>query len=260
MFPRRWFTALTALLVSFAAVASDVEKEQRWADQIVDAIIEGDAVWLQADGQAFLGIFTEAEDPDSKLGAIIAHGIGVHPDWQQVVYPLRTGLPPLGWHTLSLQMPILPNDADEGEYAALMDEVVPRLNAGVAFLKERGVDNIVIVAHSLGSTMASYYLSTGDRDVEGFVAIGMPAGIRNSGIVNAEMVKRIKVPLLDLYGGSDSAEVMAAAPVRERVKGEGADGAYTSRRVEGANHFFDGQEEALVDAVHDWLAAVVVGR
>jgi alpha/beta superfamily hydrolase len=252
-----WFGAAIALVVSVGAVASDVEKEKRWADQIVDALIEGEAVWLSDGEREFLGIYTEAEDPASKAGAIIAHGIGVHPDWQQVVYPLRTGLPPLGWHTLSLQMPILPNDAEEAAYAALMGEVAPRLDAGVSFLRERGVERIVIIGHSLGSTMASYYLSAGGREVDGFVAIGMPAGIEDSDIVNAEMVADIEVPMLDLYGSEDLSEVLAAAPAREKAKEGGDGGAYESRKVDGANHFFDGKEEVLLDSVADWLGTAL---
>jgi predicted esterase len=251
-------TGLLALLACCVAVASDVGKEQRWADQIVDALIDGEAIWLSADGHEFLGIFTEVEDPDAKAAAIIVHGIGAHPNWQQVVYPLRTGLPPRGWHTLSLQMPVLPNDADPGEYAALMDDVAPRLDAGIAYLKEQGIDRIVIIGHSLGSTMSAYYLSTGDRDVDGFVAIGMPGGIPNSGISNAAMVPKITTPMLDLYGSNDSAEVLAAVPKRENSNGGAAGGAYTSQRVDGANHFFDGKEDELVNVVHEWLTSAVV--
>jgi len=257
MFRLTIFTALFALLASHVALASDVEKEKRWADQIVDALIDGDAVWLRADGHEFLGIFTEAEDPDSKAAAIIVHGIGVHPNWQQVVYPLRTGLPPRGWHTLSLQMPILPNDAKPEEYPALMDEVGPRLDAGIAFLKEQSAEQVVILAHSLGATMTAYYLSTGDRDVQAFAAIGMSDGIGDGDIVNAEMVAKTTVPMLDLYGSDDLPAVLAAVPQREKVKAERIAGAYTANRVDGANHFFDGKDADLVDAVTTWLGASV---
>ena len=260
MFRKDLLAALFALLVSFNSLASDVEKEKRWADQIVDALIEGEAVWLAADGQEFLGIFTEAEEPDSKRGAIIAHGIGVHPDWQQVVYPLRTSLPTLGWYTLSLQMPILANEAEEAQYAVLMKEVAPRLDAGVAFLKERGMEKIVIIGHSLGSTMASYYLSTADRDIEGFVAIGMSAGTLITGAGSAELVTTIKIPMLDLYGSVDSPEVLSAVPEREQAKSDSAGKDYASRKIEGANHFFDGKEDKLVDAVHTWLTATIAGE
>ena len=44
------------------ALASDLEKERRWADQVVDALLDGEAVVLN-DGRAdFLGIVTESAD------------------------------------------------------------------------------------------------------------------------------------------------------------------------------------------------------
>ncbi len=260
MLRRGLFAAVAALLFSLTAIASDVDKEKRWADQIIDALIEGDAIWLNAGEHKFLGIFTEAEDSASKHGAVVVHGIGVHPDWQQIVYPLRTGLPAHGWHTLSLQMPILPNDAEESEYAALMGEVAPRMDAGINFLKEQGVEKVVIIGHSLGSTMSSYYLSTGNRGVQGFVAVSMPTGIRNTEIVNAKMVTKIQVPILDLYGSNESPEFLAGVSEREGAIRKGAGGSYTSQKVEGANHFFDGEEDALVVSVHNWLEATVIGR
>jgi hypothetical protein len=126
MFRVRLLIALLVVLAASVGLTSDLEKEKGWADQIVDALIEGEPVWLPIDGHEVLPIFTEAEEPDSRLATIIVHGIGVHPNWQQVVNPLRTGLPPRGWNTLSSQMPILPNEADPGEYAAIIDEVGPR--------------------------------------------------------------------------------------------------------------------------------------
>jgi hypothetical protein len=37
--------------------------------------------------------------------------MGAHPDWPEVIQPLHSGLPESGWTTLSVQMPILANDA-----------------------------------------------------------------------------------------------------------------------------------------------------
>ena len=88
----------------------------------------------------------------------------------------------------------------------------------------------------------------------------MPAGIEQSDIATAEMMAEIKVPLLDLYGSQDLTEVLAAVPSREAVKSKGAGGPYRSQVVEGADHFFDGQEDALVAAVNDWLVASIVPR
>jgi len=252
--------AAAVLLLSTVAVASDIAKEKRWANQIVDALIEGGPVWLTAGEHQFLGIYTEAEPPGSQRGVIILHGIGVHPDWPQVVYPLRTRLAALGWHTLSLQMPILPNDAKASDYALLLPEVAPRIDAGIAFLTERGVEEIALVGHSLGATMAAYTLSTGDHGARALVAIGMPGGIEETEVVNVDLVTKISLPMLDLYGSNDNADVLAAVPLRQQVKGRGSAGPYASQAVEGANHFYDGQEDALVDSVNTWLAATLGGR
>lgn len=254
----RVLAAAAAFAVSVSSFASDVEKERRWADQIVDSLLDGDAVWLSAGDHEFLGIYTPAEDGSSTCGAIIAHGIGVHPNWQQVVYPLRTRLPALGWNTLSLQMPVLANDADDGAYASIIDEVVPRLDAGIRYLKEQGVEHIVLIGHSLGSTMLSYYLSTGTRDAEGFIAVSMSAGIRNSEIDNSKMIGKTQVPILDLYGSNDLDTVIAAVP--KRRDGKAAGSGYRSQEVQGANHFFDGQEDALIEAVQTWLDGTIVSR
>jgi len=250
---------LFAVLLSFAlllsaAHASDLEKEKRWADQIVDALIDGEAEWLQAKDTEFLAIYTEADELHSRA-ALVLHGIGVHPDWPQVVYPLRTGLPAQGWSTLSLQMPVLANNVPYKDYAPLFEEVAPRIEAGVAFLKERGARRIVIVAHSLGTAMATYYLSGGDQDIAAFVGVGMSGGTEDPRMDNLVSLTKVRVPLLDLYGQHDSDGVLRTSA--ERAKAATGNPAYSQVQVPGANHFFDGQEQALTEIVVDWLNETV---
>lgn len=250
---------LFATLLSFAfllstAHASDLDKEKRWADQIVDALIDGEAEWLQARDVQFLAIYTEAEEPGSRA-ALVLHGSGVHPDWPQIVYPLRTGLPAQGWSTLSLQMPVLANDAPHKDYAPLFDEVAPRIEAGVAFLKEKGAKRIVIVAHSLGAAMASYYLSGGAQDIAAFVGVGMSGGTGDPRMDNLVSLTKIRVPLLDLYGQHDNDKVLDSSG--ERAKAAIENPAYSQIQVPGASHFFDGQEQALTEIVVDWLNETV---
>ena len=67
---------------------------------------------------------------------VIIHGIGVHPNWNDVIYPLRTELPEQGWSTISIQAPILPNEAEPKDYAPLIKEIVPRIQAADNFLKQ----------------------------------------------------------------------------------------------------------------------------
>ena len=124
------------------AYASDLAREKRMADEIIDVILDGEAVFLEAEGNKFLSIYTEAEE-DNGRAVIVMHGTGIHPDWQQVVQPLRVGLTEHHWNTLSIQMPILPNEAEYEEYAPLYDAVAPRIDAAIKYLKNNGSKEIV---------------------------------------------------------------------------------------------------------------------
>ena len=98
---------LTSALVPVAATNSDTAKERRWAEQVIDGLLDGDDVWLIDDsGHEFLGILTEG-DRSSGHAVVLLHGVGVHPNWPDVIYPLRAGLLERHITTLSLQMPIL---------------------------------------------------------------------------------------------------------------------------------------------------------
>jgi pimeloyl-ACP methyl ester carboxylesterase len=236
------------------AVSSDLAKEQRWREQIVDSLMDGEAVDLDAGGQPILGLYTEAE-PDTGRAAVIVHGIGVHPNWPQVVYPLRVGLPERGWSTLSVQMPVLANDATGADYVALMDEVAPRLEAAVAFLRAQGAEQIVLVAHSLGATMSNHYLAKHPQAVAAFVAIGLSSGGEHAGVDNQALIGRIPLPILDLFGQHDLEAVVSGAPGRAEAAAVNA--GYRQVQTADADHFFDGQDEVLVEIVSGWLDEVV---
>ena len=61
-------------IFSLATHASDTAKEKRWADQIVDAIMVGDAEWLTVGKQKVLALYTEQEAEKPKGGVIVIHG------------------------------------------------------------------------------------------------------------------------------------------------------------------------------------------
>jgi dienelactone hydrolase len=231
------------------AVASDLEKEKRWADQVVDAIMDGDAEWLNDGTSDFLTIYTEADD--SNKAVIVMHGTGIHPNWQQVVQPLRVRLTEHGWNTLAIQMPVLANDAEYAAYAPLYPEVAPRVDAAIEFLKQQGIKTIVLVGHSQGAAMGAYYLRGEHPDVSGFVAIGMGNLSTEDAMNSVRSLEMIKVPVFDLYGSDDLKEVLETNDQRAAAaKKAGYD--YTQKQITG-NHFFDGREQSLVETVADWL-------
>ena len=243
---------IALLTLSFNLHASDLAKEKRWANQVVDAIIDGDAVWLNDGSHDFLGIYTEAEE-DKQRAVIVMHGTGIHPDWQQVIQPLRVGLTKHHWNTLSIQMPILPNEAEYPEYAPLYDEVAPRINAAITYLKDKGAKNIVLIGHSQGASMTAYYLSTPKQDVNGFVAIGMAAFADDPRMNSILSLQKIKIPVLDLYGDDDLEQIKLSISDRAESAKKAGNKSFTQVEIAGANHFFDGKEKELVEAVSNWL-------
>lgn len=241
-------------LTHTAAHASDQAKEKRWSEQIVESLLVGEAQWLEAGGQKFLGIYTEDQSGAPKGGAIILHGSGAHPDWPDVVYPLRSELPNYGWATLSIQLPVLPNEATHKDYIPLIKEAAPRIQAARAFLQSKGNEPIVLIAHSLGANMATAALAeTGDLKPRGLVVIGMPGSDLDPQLDTTAQIAKLKLPIFDLYGSRDLDDVLAAVGPRAAALRKAGHTQYRQMAVEGADHFFVGLEDELVRRVRGWL-------
>lgn len=241
----------TLLIFSFQSNASDLAKEKRWAEQVVDAILDGEAIWLNDKSNDFLGIYTQAEE-SSNRAVVVMHGTGVHPDWQQVVQPLRVTLTEHGWNTLSIQMPVLANEAEHEEYAPLYDEVAPRIDAAMKYLDAAGMEEIVLIGHSQGASMAAYYLATSKQDLRGFVAIGLSGEAKDIRMSGIRSIEKINIPMLDLYGDEDLEGILQTLKQRNAAAMKSGNKNYTQLKIEG-NHFYDGNETGLVDAVSNWL-------
>lgn len=247
------YLVISLFLVSLQAqvYASDIEKEKRWADQVVDSIIDGEDVWLNADGHDFLSIYTEAEEESSR-GMIVVHGTGIHPNWTQVIQPVRVDMAlSHGWNTLSIQMPVLHNEATYEEYVPLYPEVPARIKAAEDYLLNQGVKEIVVVAHSQGATMTSYYLARSSSRIKAFVAIGMQSTQKDKEINSAESLKSIRIPVLDLYGSNDLPGVLETVNLRKQAASHNPN--YRQQVIEGAEHFFDDFNEPLIEAIVEWL-------
>ncbi len=255
---QKFFYLTLVLMVTFmqSAQASDLAKEKRWSDQIVDFLVDGEPHSLDIDGHKFLAIYTP-ETTDKPLGAVILlHGMGVHPDWPQVISPLRTSLPETGWATLSLQMPILPNEANEIDYIPLFNEVPGRIKAGIDFLDKKGIKRIAIIGHSIGATMAANYLAnTSAPRVNALIVIGTTGSRPESERVldNEISLKKIKLPVLDIYGADDLEEVMSSAQGRANAIAKTGNAISRQARIKGSNHFHVGHETELLETVTTWL-------
>lgn len=246
------------LLWVMAARAMDLAREQRIRAELEDTIVVGEAVTLTAAGAEFLALHTAASTPRTLGGVILAHGRGAHPDWNEVIQPLRMGLPAHGWDTLSLQMPLAAVDAAPDVYRALLPEAFPRLAAALTLLEQQGIRDLVVIGHSLGARMVVGWLAQDPPpEIRACVVVGLavdPAEDRGGTIAALE---RIKIPLLDIYGSRDLDQVRRSAPARAAAARRAENRAYRQLEIEGADHFFRGQEALLLARIRGWLARVV---
>ncbi len=242
----KWFFVVILWMTGWGlANAQDYAREKRWADQIVSGLLVGDAVWIaQKEGHKFLAIYTQAEKP--RGAAIIAHGRGWSPDFE-LYGVLRQKIAEQGYSTLSIQLPILGGGAKIGDYIPTYPDAGERFHLATEFLTAKGFKNISIVSHSLGATMANQYLITVDKtDVKAWVFIGIINGL--------EEMFRIKIPVLDVFGGRDWEITQVGAYERKKqimkITGSG------QVVVKDALHFFEGREDDLTKVIITFLDQV----
>jgi len=184
---------------------------------------------------------------DNKFALILCHGRGKHPKWK-VVNPLRKSVHKrLGWHTLSLQMPA--SDKKFSAYADDFPKAYQTIKQAISFLKkEKGVQKIYLMGHSMGSRMASAFVATHpEQAVNGLIV----AGIRNSGhppLDGKQNLKKIKIPVLDIWGDGGDKDRNSAYDREELISD-----IYKQVTIADANHKFRGHEKKFVAEVIKWL-------
>ena len=238
---------LSALLTfGTSAQAQDYEREARWAEQTLAALVVGDPVQLeQKNGHRFLALYTRAAKERGTV--VIAHGRGWSPDYD-LYGDLRTQLAEAGYSTLSIQMPVLPSTAKIGDYLPIFPDADERLALAIGWLRARGAAKVAIVSHSLGATMANHYLiNTAEPGVDAWVFLSIINGL--------EDMFRIKIPVLDVFGSEDWDVTRYGADERKaqiaRIAG--------SQQVimAGGQHFYEGKREALTALIVVFLDHVL---
>lgn len=248
---------LAFLCIPGGASATDADREARWAEQVQETLVVGQAVWLEAGGRKVFAVLTPAESAPPHGGVVLVHGMGEHPDWNDVIHPLRLGLAERGWTTLSVQMPVLAADASPTDYAPLIPESDPRLVAAVNDLRARKLDPVILVAHSLGTNMAIACLAQHPRlPLDGLVLIGTPRLQGKPPLDPLPLLARLTLPILDLYGSRDFDFVRGTAAARRKAVHRGGNRHYRQVQIEGADHYFRGLEDELVTTVDAWLERV----
>lgn len=238
--------------LSQVVISGDIEREKRVASQILDAILDGEPVYLNNGSHQFLTIFTQPEENSKQEAVIILHGRGLHPDEDYVANPLRTGLAEMGWTTLSVQMPILPMDAEFKDYAPILTESAPRIEKSITFLKQQGFKKVHLVAHSCSGQMTMAWLENdGKQEFDSIILISMGTENYTEYFGRTPPLNKIKKPALDIYGGDD----FIAPYASKRFNLIKAGGNPKSRQImiPDADHMFDKHQSILVYSIARWL-------
>lgn len=235
----------------------DLAREQRMADEIRDAILDGEPLMLHgADGHAFLAIHTEATGA-ARGTVIVLHGRGFHPDWVDVVQPLRVGLTEHGWHTLSIQLPVLDKQAKYYDYVQIFDSASPRIEAAIEKARALADGPVVLAAHSCGNHMAQHWILTRGAAavamIDAFIGIGMGATDLGQPMRVPFALDLIDGPVLDLYAENDFRAVLRLAPQRLAAMRRAGNAKSAQRAVPDSEHYFVDRGDVLTGEVARWL-------
>ena len=179
---------------------------------------------LEADGESFLGLFREAETGDPQGCLILLHGDHGHPDWPQVVSPLRETLPRHSWCTLAIEIPDMggratpvqvgqttnneTSDTDENDAnadastsAELPNEaqVFARIDAAIALTQEKGYNQVAYLGYRSGAAYALRYAAEQGITSQALVLIEPRSTTALSDFQLAQNIERLRLPTLDYY-------------------------------------------------------------
>lgn len=186
-------------------------------DPLVTHLKLGRPEWLEAAGTRFLGLYTEALSGAPHGGIILLPGLGAHPDWPEVIRPLRRDLPSAGWAVLSIQLPAPAQNPDrQWQLTPLFEAAPARIAAAAAFLEQQGLKNIVVIGHDVGAAVAVTTLAGTNNDkITGLVAIGLGLPLHSAATpYQPGLLEKVGVPLLDIYGSQDLESVKQEADAR----------------------------------------------
>jgi pimeloyl-ACP methyl ester carboxylesterase len=252
------------LLVEPLSVLADMV-DQAWEQQTAEKLaVEADsteAIWLEANGNKFLTLFTSQTSARAHGAVIILHGMGSHADWPHIISPVRTMLPIHGWTTLSIQLPVIAPSNQIEDYGKTLKEASERIKAGVRLLRQRKFLNIVAIGHSYGAVNILNYLNNTDKTkVLALVAIGLQDyAFVKPPIDVLKLIEETNIPILDIYGSRDFKRVIEQAADRRLAAKKGNNLKYEQVEIEGADHYFMQMQDILVKRIRGWLDKAAPG-
>lgn len=289
---KRFYSIFLASLVACclfgsAFAANDVEDEaqENTSEEPSSAMIrqlssvDGYQV-LAVAGQDIDAAYLE-ETSGKRHGAIVFfHDQGAAFD-SNVIKPLRQSLIDYGWSTLTLSF-YFPFEAnvmlsvsleseseengaeeqtgasenstdDDGSDADKQATVLPpvanieRIKTALALLEGKGIQHVLLLGHGKGAEVALEFVKSQPLPVKGLILVGM------ADINIDDDFKALNIPILEVVGQRDLADVKMAVKKRKAEMKRVAKLDYDTREIIGAGHNFYGLTPMLLMTVRSWL-------
>jgi len=233
----------------------DYAREQRITEQIEPDIFDGEAVWLNDGDRDFLGIYIYQKNAYGTV--LLLHGRDVNAEEQELIGPLRVGLAENGWNTLSLQMPVLAKGKTYYDYLPILDFASTRIDAAISFVESQGERKIIIAAHSCGAHMANnWFNKQSGNSVDGYIAMGLGATDAGQDLKTPFPIANLNIPVLDIYGSDEFPGPLSMVNDRLAMLRENGHPYSEQITVDGANHYFTGYGDMMVEHLSRWLQQI----
>lgn len=233
--------------------ASDSNRERGY-QEVMSNLKLRELVELTAGDQKFTAVFNDAPKNPEKKAVLILHDMGGYPDQQPVIRNLRLEFPEHQWSALALQLPIRESGAKLDDYLSLFPDAAARIQAGLDFLTKREFKILAVVGYGLGSSMALYALAENSSAIKAVVTISLPV-YEASTVSTLALLKKIPLPVLDIYAERDAENVSSTAKDRRLAAKDNT--SYRQLRLEGEDHHFQHEQGLLVKRIYSWLNTVV---
>lgn len=251
----RCLMLLVLQLVVSDSLATDSQRELAYAE-IMSAAFPHELQWLKVADSRFAALYHQADKKEARGAAIILHDMGSYPDQALLAAELRLQLPEHNWSTLAIQMPVLEQGAQAEDYPALFLDAQARIQAGIDFLKQNQVSNVVLVGYGMGALMALNAQGEKSLELQALVLISAPLlNTEDKQAQTLELLAKINIPILDVYAGLDLPEVKDSA--RQRRVAAKQNSNFRQMVIEAADHSYAHQNGLVSKRVYGWLNRVV---